>query len=107
MPLASKQLVSFQNRQWIYTLLQTVWTSAMKMIMSRFHELHDQDGVTLCFCFLKRFAKTNHENLIEAHSQLSESKLQIFNFGGNVLKFTNAICAPVHCLLKAKENPSF
>jgi hypothetical protein len=34
MPLASKQLVSFQNREWIYTLLMTVWTSnIMKAIM--------------------------------------------------------------------------
>jgi hypothetical protein len=107
MPLASKQLVSFQNRQWIYVLLQTVLTASMKIIMSRFHELHDQDGVILWFCFLKRFAGTTRENLIEAYSQLSESKLQLSNFSGNVLQFTNAVRAPVRRLLKAKENPSF
>jgi hypothetical protein len=107
MPLASKQLVSFQNRQWIYVLLQTVWTSTMKAIMSRFHELHDQDGVILWFCFLQRFAGTTRENLIEAYSQLSESKLQLSNFNGNILHFTNAVRAPIHRLLKAKEAPSF
>jgi hypothetical protein len=79
----------------------------MKIIMSRFHELHDQDGVILWFCFLKRFAGTTCENLIEAYSQLSESKLQLSNFSGNVLQFTNAVHAPVCRLLKAKENPSF
>jgi hypothetical protein len=107
MPLASKQLVSFQNRQWIYVLLQTVWTASMKLIMSRFHELHNQDGVILWFCFLKRFAGTTRENLIEAYSQLSESKLQLSNFNGNVLHFTNAVRVPVCRLLKVKENPSF
>jgi hypothetical protein len=95
MPLASKQLVSFQNHQWIYVLLQTVWSASMKIIMSRFHELHDQDGVIRWFCFLKQFAGTTRENLIEAYSRLSESKLQLSNFGGNILKFTNAVRAPV------------
>lgn len=75
--------------------------------MSWFHELHDQDGVILWLCFLKCFAGTTHENLIEAYFQLSESKLQLSNFSGNVLQFTNAVHAPAWCLLKAKENPSF
>jgi hypothetical protein len=79
----------------------------MKFIMSRFHELHNQDGVILWFCFLKRFARTTRENLIEAYSQLSESKLQLSNFNVNVLHLTNVIRIPVCCLLKAKENPSF
>jgi hypothetical protein len=30
MDLASKQLVSFQNCQWIYVLLKSVWSAAMK-----------------------------------------------------------------------------
>jgi len=50
-PEASKKLVSFQNRQWIYVLLQTVWTTAMKAILSRFQEQHDQGGVVLWYCF--------------------------------------------------------
>jgi len=47
MPLASRQLVSFQYRQWIYVLLMTVWTSAMKTIMLQYQELHDNDGIVL------------------------------------------------------------
>jgi hypothetical protein len=47
MPLASKQLVSFQNRQWIYVLLMSVWSAAMKTIMLHYQELHDKDGVVL------------------------------------------------------------
>jgi hypothetical protein len=38
MPEASKKLVSFQNRQWVYVLLQNVWTITMKSIMSRVQE---------------------------------------------------------------------
>jgi hypothetical protein len=79
----------------------------MKVIMSHFHELHDQDGVILWFCFLQHFAGTNHENLVETYSQLLESKLQLSKFIGNVLHFTNAVHDPVHHLLKAKESPSF
>jgi len=47
MPLASRQLVSFQYRQCIYVLLMTVWTSAMKSIMLQYQELHDNDGIVL------------------------------------------------------------
>jgi hypothetical protein len=43
MPLASKQLLSFQNHQWIYVLLMAVWSANMKTNQ----ELHDQDGVVL------------------------------------------------------------
>jgi hypothetical protein len=107
MPLASKQLVSFQNRQWIYTLLQTIWTPNMKTIMLHYQELHDQDGVVLWFCFLKHFAGTTTENLIEAYSQLTASKLQLANFNGNVLQFTNSIRTPIRRLIKAKETPTF
>ena len=107
MPLASKQLVSFQNRQWLYTLLQNVWTFNMKTIMLRYQELHDQDGIVLWFCFLTHFAGTTTENLIIAYSQLSETKLQLANFQNNVPKFTNAIRTPIHTLLKAKEEPTF
>jgi hypothetical protein len=46
-PLASQQLVSFQNCQWIYVLLMSVWTAAMKTIMLCYQELHDQDGIIL------------------------------------------------------------
>jgi hypothetical protein len=77
MPLASKQLVSYQNREWIYTLLMTLWTSNMKAIMQCYEELHDQDGVVLWFCFLTHFAGTTTENLIEAYSHLTETKIQL------------------------------
>jgi hypothetical protein len=107
MPLASKQLVSFQNRQWLYALLQNFWTINMKTIMLRYEELHDQDGVVLWFCFLTHFAGTTTENLIIAYSQLSETKLQLANFQNNVPKFTNAIRTPICTLLKAKEDPTF
>jgi hypothetical protein len=106
MPLASQQLVSFQNRQWLYTLLQNTWTVNMKTIMLRYQELHDQDGVVLWYCFLTHFAGTTTENLIIAYSQLSETKLQLALFQ-NVLKFTNAIRTPICTLLKAKEEPTF
>jgi hypothetical protein len=80
MPLASQQLVSFQNRQWIYVLLMSVWTAAMKTIMLCYQELHDQDGIVLWYCFLQHFAGTKVENLIEAYSQLSETKIQLSLF---------------------------
>lgn len=107
MPLASKQLVSFQNRQWIYVLLMAVWSANMKTIMLRYQELHDQDGVVLWYCFLQHFAGTTVENLIEAYSQLSETKIQLTLFQDNVLNFTNAIRIPIRRLIKAKEAPSF
>lgn len=107
MPLASQKLVSFQNRQWIYTLLNQSWSTNMKAIMSHYQEIHDQDGVVLWFCFLTHFAGTTTENLIVAYSQLTESKLQLSLFQHNIPKFTNAIRAPIHVLLKAKEEPSF
>lgn len=74
MPLASQRLVSFQNRQWIYTLLQNSWSTNMKTIMLRYQELHNQDGVVLWFCFLTHFAGTTTKNLIVTYSQLSETK---------------------------------
>jgi len=107
MPLASKQLVSFQNRQWIYVLLQLVWTATMKAIMSKCQELHDNDGVVLWFCFLHHFAGTTTETIIEAYSQLSENKLRLSLFNNDILKFTNVIRTPVRRLIKAKEPPTF
>jgi hypothetical protein len=107
MHLASQQLVSFQNRQWLYTLLQNVWSTNMKTTMSRYQELHDQDGVVLWYCFLTHFAGTTTENLIIAYSQLSETKLQLSLFQNNVLHFTNAIRTPIRTLIKAKETPTF
>jgi hypothetical protein len=44
MLLAPKHLVSFQNYQWIYVLLMTIWMSAMKTIMLRYQELHDNNS---------------------------------------------------------------
>ena len=64
MPLAAKQLVSFQNRQWINVLLMSIWSVNMKTIMLRYQELHDQDGVILWYCFLQHFARTTVENFI-------------------------------------------
>jgi hypothetical protein len=104
---ASNQLVSFQNHEWIYILLQTVSTSNMKAIMHHYDELHDQDGVVLWFCFLNHFAGTTTENLIEAYSHLTKTKIQLFNFNGNVLQFTNYIRNPIRRLMKAKETPTF
>ena len=79
----------------------------MKAIISHFQEQHDQVGIVLWFCFLQRFTGTTTENLIEAYLQLSESKLQLSNFHGNILNFTNAVRTPIHRLHKANENPSF
>jgi hypothetical protein len=63
------------------------------------HEAHEQDGVVLCFCFLKHCASRTNENLIEAFSQLSDSKLKLWQH----FKFINNFGAPVHFLLKLKE----
>jgi hypothetical protein len=105
-PKAAQQLVSFQNRQWIYTLLQNTWTPHMKAIMQKYHEVHGQDGVVLWYCFLHHFAGTSTENIIEAYSQLSESKVKLSLYQGNVHKFTNAIRVPLRRLIKANETPS-
>jgi len=105
-PDDAQKLVSFQNRQWIYCLLQNSWTSNMKTIMQKYHEVHGNDGVILYYCFLRHFAGTNAENIVEAYSQLSESKVKLSLYNGDVSKFTNAIRAPIHRLIKAKENPS-
>jgi hypothetical protein len=85
----------------------SVWSTAMKTIMLRYQELHDQDGVVLWYCFLQHFAGTTIENLIEAYSQLSENKIQLSLFQDNVLDFTNAVRIPIRRLIKAKETPSF
>jgi len=107
MPFASQRLYSFQNLQWIYTLLQNSWSTNMKTIMLRYQELHNQDGVVLWFCFLTHFAGTTTKNLIVAYSQLPETKLQLSNFLNSIPKFTNAVRNPIRTLLKAKEEPSF
>jgi hypothetical protein len=85
----------------------TFWTSAMKTIMLGYQELHDNDGIALWYCFLQHFAGTIIENLIEAYYQLSESKLHLHLFQDNILKFTNAVRAPIRHILKANEQPSF
>jgi hypothetical protein len=75
-PKAARQLVSFQNQQLMYTLLQNTWTQHMEAVMQKYHEIHGQDGVVLCFCFLHHFAGATTENIIEAYSLLSESKVK-------------------------------
>jgi hypothetical protein len=75
----------------------------MKAIMSKYQELDGNDGIILWFCSFQHFAGTTTKNLIEAYSQLSESKLQVSNFNNNILSFTNAVCVPVRHLLKAKD----
>ncbi len=105
-PVNARYLVSFQNCQWIYVLLQNTWSPEMKVKMQRYQELHNQDGVLLFFLFLQHFAGTTTEDLIDAYSQLSDSKLQLSLYQGNVLDFTNAIRVPVCHLLKANETPS-
>lgn len=105
-PIGAQYLVSYQNCQWIYVLLQTVWSSNMKLIMQCYQKLHEQDGFLLFFLFLQHFAGTTTENPIEAYSLLSETKLQHALHNGNVLDFTNAVHNPIQCLFKAKETPS-
>jgi hypothetical protein len=100
MPLASKQLVSFQNHEWIYNLFMTVWISNMKATMQHYEEIHDQDGVILWFYFLNHFVGTTKENLIGAYFQLTKSKIQLSKFTNNVLHFTNFVRAPIYCLLQ-------
>jgi hypothetical protein len=107
MPIVSKNLVSFQNRSWIYILLQTVWTVSMKAIMSKYQEIHDNDGVLLWFCFLRHFAGTTKENISQACALLTESKLRLTNFNNNILKFTNYVRHPIRRLLKANEQPTY
>lgn len=84
-----------------------VWTPNMKSIMQPYNELCDQDGVILWYCFLNHFVGTTTKNLIEAYSHLTETKIQLSNFNGNILQFTNYIRTPIQRLLKAKENPTF
>jgi hypothetical protein len=107
MPIVSKNLVSYQNRSWIYILLQTVWTTAMKVIMSKYQEVHDNDGVILWFCFLRHFAGTAKENISQACALLTENKIRLSNFDNNILAFTNFIRNPIRRLLKANETPTY
>jgi hypothetical protein len=74
--------------------------------MQRYLEFHDYDGVVLYYCFLKHFAGTNVENLIEAYQGLTETKLQLHLFQNNVPNFTNAVRKPIRQLMKAREEPS-
>lgn len=46
-------------------------------ILLCYQELHDHDGVVLWYCFIQYFAGTTIENLLEAYSQLSETKVQL------------------------------
>jgi hypothetical protein len=80
----------------------SIWSAAMKTKMLCYQELHHQDGVVLWYCFLQHFAGTTIENLMEAYSQLSETKIQLSLF----LNFTNAIRTPIHHLLKANQTLS-
>jgi hypothetical protein len=107
MPLAPKHLVSFQNHRWIYVLLMTIWTPALETIMLRYQELHYSDSIVLWYCFLQHFAGTTIETLIEAYSHLSKNKLHLYLLQDKILKFTDAVHAPIQCLIKANESPSF
>ncbi len=78
----------------------------MKCIVLWYQELHEEDGVLLYFLFLQHFARTTTENIIDAYSLLSENKLKLSLFNGNVLDFTNFIQALLQRLLKAKESPN-
>jgi hypothetical protein len=106
MPLSSKALVSFQNREWIYVLLMNVWSITMQAIMNRYQEAHEQDGVVLWFCFLQEFSGTTTANIIQANAMLLDAKLQLRLFRNDILNFTNYVRVPIRCLLKAKEQPS-
>jgi hypothetical protein len=46
-------------------------------------------------------------NLIEANSRLTKAKIQLANFNNIILHFTNFVTAPICCLIKAKETPTF
>jgi hypothetical protein len=98
--------VSFQNRQMIYTLLTNSWTVDMKAIMSKYLETHGRDGVVLYYCFLKHFAGTTTEHLIEAYQMLTENRMQLDAFQGKVPVFTDFIRKPIRRLLKANQEPS-
>jgi hypothetical protein len=106
MPLTSQKLVSYQNRDWMYVLLMSVWSLTMQAIMDRYQETHEQDGVMLWFCFLQEFAGTTTANVIQANAMLLDTKLQMNNFNNNILSFTNYVRAPIRSLLKAREPPS-
>jgi len=106
MPITAQRLVSYQNRDWIYILLMSVWSVTMQAIMDRCQETHEQEGVVLWFCFLQEFAGTTTANVIQATAMLLDSKLQLRNFNNNILSFTNYIRAPIRSLLKAREPPS-
>ncbi len=81
MPLASQQLVSFQNRQWLYTLLQNVWSVNMKTIMLCYQELYDKYGVVLWYCFLTHFVGMSPQRISLSPTlnfQKQSYNLQIF-----------------------------
>jgi hypothetical protein len=98
MPITAQRLVSYQNRDWIYVLLMSVWSVTMQAIMDCYQETHEQDGVVLWFCFLQEFACTTTANVIEANAMLLDSKLQLINFNNNILSFTNYIRPPIRSL---------
>jgi hypothetical protein len=85
----------------------SVWSATMKTIMLHYQELDDQDGIFLWYCFLQHFTRMTVENLIDAYSQLSESKIQLSLFQNNILLCTNAICNLIHCILKTNQTPNF
>ena len=97
-------LVSYQNRQCIYTMLVGAWSDEVKIIMSKYLEVHQNDGVTLFFLFCQHYAGTTTEHLIEAYSQLTEFKVQLPLFNGDVTKFTAYCRKPFRRLIASNAD---
>jgi hypothetical protein len=83
-------LVSYQNQQCIFTMLVGAWSNKVKLVMGKYLEVHQNNGgVTLFYVFCQHYARSTTEHLIKAYSQLTEFKVQLNLFLGDVLKFTN------------------
>ena len=87
----ARAIISFQNRQMIYTLLTTSWTDDMIKHMSKYLEVHGRDGIVQYYCFLQHFEGTTTEDIIEATLLLIPDKMQLHVFNGNVTNYTSSI----------------
>ena len=50
--------VSYQNRQCIYTMLVGDWSDEVKLVMGKYLEVHQNDGITLYYLFCQHYAGT-------------------------------------------------
>jgi hypothetical protein len=44
-------LVSYQNRQCLYTMLVGAWSDEVKLVRGKYLEVHQNDGITLFYLF--------------------------------------------------------